>query len=57
MKTMQTKNMPNYQKNDSGHGFSVKVEYPTPQEAKVKHTVNQDNMVNFMGLGQFSDWL
>jgi hypothetical protein len=57
MKTMQTKNMPNYQKNDSGHGFSVKVDYPTPQEAKVKHTVNQDNMVNFMGLGQFSDWL
>ncbi len=57
MKTMQSNKMPNYSKNDSGHGFSVKVSYPTPEEAKVKHNVNQQNMVNFMGLGQFSDWL
>jgi len=57
MKTMKEKNMPNYQKNDNGHGFSVKVDYPSPKEAKVNHNANADNMINFMGQGQFSDWL
>jgi len=57
MKTMKEKNTPKYQKNDSGQGFSVKVDYPTPEEAKVKHNINPDNTINFMGLGQFSDWL
>ncbi len=57
MKTMKEKNMPNYQKNDNGHGFSVKVDYPTPEQAKVKHNVNMNNTINFMGQGQFSDWL
>ncbi|WP_430885834.1 hypothetical protein [Fusibacter sp. JL216-2] len=57
MKTMQEKNMPMYQKNDRGNGFSVNVSYPTPEKAKVTHNVDGNNTVNFMGLGQFSDWL
>lgn len=57
MKTMKEKNMPNYQKNDKGNGFSVQVNYPTVEDAKVKHTVQVNTSVNFMGLGQFADWL
>lgn len=57
MKTMKEKNMPNYQKNDSGTGFTVKVSYPTPDEARVKYSAENYNTVNFMGLGQYSDWL
>jgi len=57
MKTMKENNMPNYQKNDKGHGVSVKVSYPMPDEAKVKYSEHNYHTVNFMGLGQYSDWL
>lgn len=57
MKTAKEKNMPNYERNDRGQGVSVTVSYPSPEQAKVKQQVSAGNMVNFMGLGQFSDWL
>ena len=52
---MKSRNKAPYTQNTQG--VSVKVSYPSAKEAKVKTPQQAETGVNFMGLGQFSDWL